>query len=66
MRKLFVVLLLMAANAFGQNAPIAIRAGTMIDGRGGVSRNTTIVVENGKIKSIGPSTQTNFVSLESK
>jgi imidazolonepropionase-like amidohydrolase len=57
MRKLFVLFLLMAANAFGQNAPIVIRAGTMIDGRGGVSRNVTIVVEGGKIKSIGPSSQ---------
>src|SRR5436305_1015616 len=43
--------------AFGQNAPIVIRAGELIDGKGGVTRNVTIVVEGSKIKSIGPSNQ---------
>ena len=57
MRKLFVVFLLLASTAFAQNAPIVIRAGTLIDGRGAVSRNVTIVVEDGKIKSIGQSSQ---------
>jgi imidazolonepropionase-like amidohydrolase len=43
--------------AFG--APVAaqerivIRAGSLIDGRGGVSRSTTVVVENGRIASVG-------------
>jgi len=40
-----------------QDAAIVIRAGTLIDGKGGTSRNVTIVVENGKVKSIGSSNQ---------
>src|SRR5262245_64001801 len=46
-----------AMAAFAQNAPIVIRAGQLIDGKGGVTRNVTIVVEGTKIKSIGQSTQ---------
>src|SRR5215475_6255157 len=43
--------------ALAQEAPIVIRAGQLIDGKGGVTRNVTIVVEGTKIKSIGQSTQ---------
>lgn len=50
-------LLLAATAAIAQDAPIAIRAGTLIDGKGGVQKNVTIIVEGGRIKSIGPSTQ---------
>ena len=46
-----------AIPGFAQEGPIVIRAGTLIDGKGGVSRNVTIVVEGSKIKSIGPSNQ---------
>src|SRR5262245_1763546 len=46
-----------AAAAFGQTSPIVIRAGELIDGKGGVQRNVTIVVEGTKIKSIGASNQ---------
>lgn len=35
-----------------QTAPVTIRAGQLIDGRGGVTKNATIVVENGLISSI--------------
>jgi len=48
---------LTAAAVFAQNAPIVIRAGELLDGKGGVARNVTIVVEGAKIKSIGPSNQ---------
>lgn len=54
---LCVFLCLSLATAFGQDAPIVIRAGNLIDGKGGSSRNVTIVVEGSRIKSIGPSTQ---------
>jgi imidazolonepropionase-like amidohydrolase len=40
----------------GQDA-IAIRAGTLIDGRGGVQRNVIIVIEDAKIKSVEPAAQ---------
>src|SRR5579871_970002 len=33
---------------------IVIRAGTVLDGRGGIAHNQQIVVENGRIVSIGP------------
>lgn len=34
---------------------ITIRAGSLIDGKGGVQKNVTVVVEAGKIKSVGTS-----------
>ncbi|MBI4520554.1 MAG: amidohydrolase family protein [Gemmatimonadetes bacterium] len=45
-------LLLVPTLAFGQSAPITIRAGTLLDGRGGVTRNATIVVEGSRIMRI--------------
>jgi imidazolonepropionase-like amidohydrolase len=35
-------------------APVVIRAGTLLDGRGGVQRNVAITVENGRIARVGP------------
>src|SRR5687767_6820522 len=32
---------------------VVIRVGTLIDGRGGVSKSTTVIVENGRIASVG-------------
>ena len=32
---------------------VVIRAGTLVDGRGGVSKSATVVVENGRIASVG-------------
>lgn len=62
MRRAFILAALggvmaLAAAPFAQDAPIVIKAGTLIDGRGGVRTNVTIVVQGGKIRSIGPSTQ---------
>ncbi len=46
-------LLLLAALAAAQTRTV-IRAGTVIDGRGGVLHNQQIAVENGRIAAIGP------------
>jgi imidazolonepropionase-like amidohydrolase len=35
-----------------------LRAGTLVDGKGGVSRSATVIVENGKIKSAGQASDT--------
>jgi imidazolonepropionase-like amidohydrolase len=37
-----------------QTAPVTIRAGQVIDGRGGVMRNATIVIERGVISRVAP------------
>jgi imidazolonepropionase-like amidohydrolase len=61
MRPRFSVALLsmlgLAATLSGQSAPTMIKVGTLVDGKGGVQRNVTIVVEGSKIKSIGQSAE---------
>ncbi len=53
MRKLWILCLLIATPVFAQNV-IAIRAGGVVDPvEGSVAKNQVILVENGKIKSIG-------------
>src|SRR5450755_1949808 len=47
--------LLIAPPLFAQTAPIVLRAGTVLDGKGGVSRNRTIVVQGSTIKTIDAS-----------
>lgn len=47
------ILSVSAMPANGQG-PIAIRAGTMIDGTGGVQRNVVIVVDSSRIRRLGP------------
>lgn len=37
--------------------PLVIRVGTLVDGKGGVQRNATVLVEAGRIKSVGQATQ---------
>lgn len=46
-----------AATLSGQGAPTILRVGTLVDGKGGVRRNVTIVVEGSKIRSIGQSAE---------
>ena len=46
------------APAPGQSAPITIRAGTVLDGRGGVVRNRTIVIEGARIARLEPAGKT--------
>jgi len=55
LRPVFATLLLACAPAFGQERPIFLKAGTLLDGKGGVQRNTGIVVQGGKILKIDPS-----------
>ena len=42
-------LLVSAASALAQERQVTIRVGTLLDGKGGVQRNTTIVVQGSKI-----------------
>jgi imidazolonepropionase-like amidohydrolase len=55
MKKLPIVLSLVVATVSAQQSGVAttIRAATVIDGRGGVTRNAIVSVVNGKIASIG-------------
>ncbi len=50
-------LLLASTTALTAQEPIVIRVGTLIDGKGGVQRNVTVVVEAGRIKSVGQAAQ---------
>src|ERR1700683_5171607 len=52
---LLATFLVSAASVFAQDRPIVLRVGTLLDGKGGVQRNTEIVVQGGKIQKIGPS-----------
>ncbi len=52
-RSLGAVLILSAA-AYAQDQPVVIRAGTLLDGKGGVQHNVEITVQGGKIQKIGP------------
>jgi imidazolonepropionase-like amidohydrolase len=47
--------LLCGALASAQDAAVTIKAGSLVDGKGGVSRNVTITVRGGVIEKIGPS-----------
>jgi len=54
LKKLMAVLVLIATPLIAQNV-VAIRAGGVVDpAKGSVARNQVILVENGKIKAIGP------------
>ncbi len=55
-RLAITALLFAAAVPATAQEPIVIRIGTLIDGRGGVQKNASVVVEAGKIKSVGPAT----------
>jgi imidazolonepropionase-like amidohydrolase len=43
-----------ATAAFAQDAPVVIKGTTIFDGKGGVLRNTAIVVNNGRIARLDP------------
>jgi imidazolonepropionase-like amidohydrolase len=49
----FPLLLLLSVVSFAQEQPVIVRAGTLLDGKGGVQRNAEIVVQSGKIQKIG-------------
>jgi imidazolonepropionase-like amidohydrolase len=50
---LAATLLVFSSTLFAQEQPIVLRVGTLLDGKGGVQRNTAIVVQGGKIQKIG-------------
>ena len=49
-----LALAFLAAPLYAQSAPTTIRAGTLIDGRGGVQRNVVVTVQDGRIQRIEP------------
>ncbi|HEX6737467.1 MAG TPA: amidohydrolase family protein [Vicinamibacteria bacterium] len=51
---LVLALVATAEMALAQEAPVVLRAGTLLDGRGGVRRDVNIVVERGRIARIEP------------
>lgn len=53
MRRLIFLTLFAAASAAVAQTPITIRAGTLIDGRGGVQRNVTVTVDGSRISRVG-------------
>jgi imidazolonepropionase-like amidohydrolase len=55
-RACFLVLPL-ACVAFAQDQPVSLLVGTLLDGKGGVRHNTSIVVRNGKVEKIGEAAQ---------
>src|SRR5438132_10940754 len=54
MKKLLTALLLCACIAAAQTKPVTLRAGTLLDGKGGVYHNVSITVQDGKIQSVAP------------
>ena len=60
-----LVLVLVAAPLMAQQSGLAttIRAGAVIDGRGGVARNATVSVVNGKIASVGTASGSPTIDL---
>jgi len=49
-----ICLLALTATSLAQERQVTIRVGTLLDGKGGVQRNTTIVVQGSKIVKIDP------------
>jgi imidazolonepropionase-like amidohydrolase len=54
------LLLFAALTLHAQNQPIVIKAGTLLDGKGGVQRNATIVVVGSKIEKLDPSAKPTY------
>ena len=58
MERLLITSVCLAATVtLTAQAPTVIRGGTLIDGKGGVLRNVTVIVDGGRIKSVGQTTQ---------
>src|SRR5215471_13725657 len=49
-----VGVMIFAASFDGQERPITIHVRTLLDGKGGVQRNTTVVVQGSKILKLDP------------
>jgi len=52
MKFVCAVLFLYSSMAVAQEQPVVLRAGTLLDGKGGVQHNVAVVVQNGKIQKI--------------
>ncbi len=52
MKIVYAALCLYGSAAFAQEQPITLRAGTLLDGKGGVLHNAALVVQNGKIQKV--------------
>jgi len=50
--KLPLAILLLVCPLFAQQAPVVLRVGTLLDGKGGVQHSTDIVIQQGKIQKI--------------
>jgi imidazolonepropionase-like amidohydrolase len=50
---------IIVAQTVAAQAPIVIRAGALLDGRGGVQRNVSVVVDSSRVVRIGPSAGAN-------
>ncbi len=50
----FIGALVVPVLLFAQNQPISLRVGTLLDGKGGVQQNTTIIIRGSKIEKITP------------
>jgi imidazolonepropionase-like amidohydrolase len=53
MCRILTAVLVICSAAYTQEQPIVIQAGTLLDGKGGVQRNVSIVVQGSKIQKIG-------------
>src|SRR5437588_2942163 len=54
MRKVLSILLFLGGMAAAQSHPLTLRAGMLLDGKGGVQHNVRITVQDGKIQSVAP------------
>ncbi len=52
-KRIFAFLFLVAKVAVAQNDAVTIRAGTLIDGKGGVSKDVLVVIEGSRITRLG-------------
>jgi imidazolonepropionase-like amidohydrolase len=52
-----MVLCLLSAPALAQDRPVVIKASTVLDGKGGVLKNTAIVIQGGKITKLDANAQ---------
>src|SRR5215510_9403451 len=60
-----VGVMILATSFEGQERPITIRVGTLLDGKGGVQRNTNIVVQGSKILKLDPDAANPTIDLRS-
>lgn len=57
------VFLVVTSLATAQNKPIVIQAGTLLDGKGGMTRNVNIQVEGARIAKLGPNAPDKTVTV---